>query len=223
MNVLDVMREGSLAAAELLALLLVTPVSAADRPAVESPAYERPLQLHRLAAAGDTEVLGALAQARVTQQGTGDSASLPSMRAGHVQLTEDEAVADAALIGALSAPDSLRSRAMRVKLPPGAGRSEPRALLVDRNSQQFVAVVPHRTVAAATLVLRPAAGAAEMLDLGPLDPQVAVLVPLATHEQLDALDDGVIELEFDIDGGTVWTTLAARRVDGDPIHADSNE
>jgi hypothetical protein len=223
MNMLDLMKEGSLAAAELLAVLLVTPVWAADRPAVESPAHEQPLQWHRLAAAGDTEVLGALARLRLAQPAAGDGASSPPMRAGHARLTQDEAIADAALVGALSSPGSARSRAVRVALPAVDGRPAPRALLVGRATQQFVAVVPHQTVASATLVLRPASGAAETLALGPLDPRVAVLVPLVSREQLDALDDGAIELEYDIDGSTFWTTLAARRVDADTLHADSTE
>ena len=73
MNVLDLLKDGALAAAELSALLLVAPASAADGPTAASPAYERPVQLHRLAVAGDNGVLGALAQARITRQGASDS------------------------------------------------------------------------------------------------------------------------------------------------------
>lgn len=220
MNVLDLLKDGALAAAELTALLLVAPASAADGPAAVSPAYERPVQLHRLAAAGDNDVLGALAQARITQQGAGDSEPLPLTRAGHARLTEDESIADASLIDALAASSPLRGRVARLALPAGAERSAPRALLVDRGAQRFVAIVPHRPAAAATLVLRPASGPSETLDLGTLDPGVAILVPIATRAQFDALDDGAIELEFEVDDTAVWTTLLAQRVDADPSHAD---
>lgn len=220
MNVLDLLKDGALAAAELSALLLIAPASATDGPAAASPAYESPAQLHRLGAAGDTEVLGVLAQARIAQLGAGGDESLQRTRTGHVRLTEDESIADASLIDTLAASSPLRGRVARLALPAGAERSAPRALLVDRGAQRFVAIVPHRRTASATLVLRPASGASETLDLGALDPAVALLVPIATRAQFDAIDDGAIELEFEVDDTAVWTTLVAQRVDADPSHAD---
>ena len=219
MNVLDLLKDGALAAAELSALLLVAPASAADSPAAASPKYERPVLLHRLAVAGDTEVLGALARARIPQQGAGDE-PLPRAPTGHVQPTEDESVADASLIDALAASSPPRSRVVRLTLASRASRPDPRALLVDRGSERFLAIVPHRRTASGTLVLRPVPGRSETLELGALDPGVAILVPIATRAWFDALADGAIELEFEVDDTAVWTTLVAQRIDADPSHAD---
>jgi hypothetical protein len=105
--------------------------------------------------------------------------------------------------------------AYRLALPLEVGADAPRAMLVDQGDSRFLLVVPHRRAPRAMLVLRPAIGASRVLHLGAVDPRLAVLVPLATRAQLDALADGAIELELDDGASTHWTTIVADRVDED--------
>ena len=66
MTLLHLMFDGALAAAELLALLFVSPATA--RETLDTPgALERPVQLHRLSTTVDVRLLGSLADVRVAQ------------------------------------------------------------------------------------------------------------------------------------------------------------
>ncbi len=68
MTLLQPMLDGALAAAELLALLFVSPAAAREPAAVDAAAaLERPVQLHRLSTAVDIRLLGSLADVRVAQ------------------------------------------------------------------------------------------------------------------------------------------------------------
>ena len=72
MSALQVMIDGFLTAAELVALLFVSPVSAAEQPSAEhtrsAPAYERARGLHLVSTAFDVRLLGSLADVRVIQE-----------------------------------------------------------------------------------------------------------------------------------------------------------
>ena len=72
MSALQVMIDGFLTAAELVALLFVSPVSAAEQPSAEhtrsAPAYERARDLHLLSTTFDVRLLGSLADVRVSQE-----------------------------------------------------------------------------------------------------------------------------------------------------------
>lgn len=67
MTLLDLTLDGALAAAEMLALLLVTPAAAAPTAVDERAALERPVELHRLSTTVDVRLLGSLADVRVAQ------------------------------------------------------------------------------------------------------------------------------------------------------------
>jgi hypothetical protein len=141
--------------------------------------------------------------------------------AGHARLTDDEAIADAlslapgseAVIEIDSAqPLTRHGQTYRMRLPAQVDAEVPRATLIDADDGPFLLLVPHRAAHRGTLVLRPAAGHAESLDLGALDPRQAVLVPLASRAQLDGLAQGAVELELADGHATWWTTLVAHRV-----------
>ncbi len=72
MSALQVVIDGFLTAAELVALLFVSPVSAAEQPSVDhtrsAPAYERARELHLISTAFDVRLLGSLADVRVSQE-----------------------------------------------------------------------------------------------------------------------------------------------------------
>ncbi len=72
MSALQVVIDGFLTAAELVALLFVSPVSAAEQPSVghtrSAPAYERVRDLHLVSTAFDVRLLGSLADVRVIQE-----------------------------------------------------------------------------------------------------------------------------------------------------------
>ena len=68
MTPLQLVIDGSLAAAELLAMLFVPPAAAREPAAIDAPvALEQPMQLHRLAAAADVRLLGSPADVRAAQ------------------------------------------------------------------------------------------------------------------------------------------------------------
>ena len=79
MSALQVVIDGFLTAAELVALLFVSPVSAAEQPSVEHtrsvPAYERARDLHLVSTAFDVRLLGSLADVRVIQEFRNTSAT----------------------------------------------------------------------------------------------------------------------------------------------------
>jgi len=68
MTLLQLMLDGALAAAELLALTFVPPAAAREPATLDAPAaFERPVQLHRLSTSADVRLLGSLADVRVAQ------------------------------------------------------------------------------------------------------------------------------------------------------------
>lgn len=151
------------------------------------------------------------------QVGEGDD--LPV--AGHARLSEDERIADAlrlapgalAVIETTAAQPLLRSgRSYRAMLPVRVEADAPRAMLVDDDGGTFLLIVPHRAAPRGTLVLRPASGEPETLQLGAIDTRHAVLVPLPGRAHLDRLADGAVEFELADDRGTWWTTLVAERI-----------
>jgi hypothetical protein len=256
MNLLHVLLDGALAAAELLALLFVPPAAAAP-PA----ALERSVALHRLSTAVDVRLLGTLADVRITQHLINDSSALADLaphlpavddradslrvvrgshavellgaggcadlpRPGRVELSSDEAIADALTVApgaaaivevARAAPLVRSGPAFRVALPARhaawTGASAPIASLVEQDDAWFLVLVPDRPAHAASLVLRPAARPSQTHALGAGDTDSAIVVPLADRRQLDALAAGAIELELATGDATVWTTVAAQRID----------
>lgn len=154
---------------------------------------------------------------------SGDCGEAPA--SGHARLSGDEAIADAlqlapgadAVIEVIATHTLVRREgAYQVNLPLAVGADAPRATLVDQGDTRFLLVVPHRRASRSTLVLRPASGASRVLHLGRVDPRIALLVPLASRAQLDALADGAIELELDDGAVAEWTTVVADRVEEGP-------
>jgi hypothetical protein len=117
--------------------------------------------------------------------------------AGRARLTEDERIADAS---------------GRTGTPVRVEADAPRAVLIDEDDGAFLFIVPHRAAARGSLVLRPASGEPETLQLGAIDTCHAVLVRLAGRTHLVRLADGAVELELADDRGTWWTTLIVERV-----------
>lgn len=141
--------------------------------------------------------------------------------AGHARLSDDERIADAlrlapgahAVIETIAAQPPLRvGRSYRAMLPVRLEADAPRAMLVDDDDGSFLLIVPHRGAPRGTLVLRPASGEPETLQLGAIDTRLAVLVPLPGRAHLDRLAEGAVELELADDRGTWWTTLIAERI-----------
>jgi len=258
MTLLQLLAEGSIAAAELVALLLVPPATAIEPARPDgADALAQPVALHRLSTAVDVRLLGSLADVRVVQRLHNDGAStadlgprlpvidgtvdsLRVVRGGHaVELlpnggcgdepaddnagvADDETIADALQLGAgqdaiveaaASVPLMRGAGGYRVALPVVVERDEPQTAVVDQDDVQFLLVVPHRTAASATLVIRSVTGESEWLRLGAVDPGSAVLIPLKSRAHLENIAEGAIELEL-VDGGwTYWTTLAVERID----------
>ena len=180
MTLLQPMLDGALAAAELLALLFVSPAAAREPATLDAPAaFERPVHLHRLSTAVESP------PARI--------AGRRSCRAG-----------------------GANGPSYRVMLPARFEADAPRAMLVDEDDGAFLLIVAHRAAPRGTLVLRPAYGEPETLQLGAIDTRHAILVPLPDRAHLDRLADGAVELELADDRGTWWTTLIAERIDERP-------
>ena len=151
-----------------------------------------------------------------------DCGSAPAV--GHVNLTDDEAIADALQItpGAEALVEIIATRPLigsgriyRVAMPAPLGGATPHARLVTQAEQWFLVVVPHRAAPTARLVLRPASGAAESFALGQVDPSVAIVVPLASRAHVDDLARGAIECELAPAESTFWPTLGPDRVAAD--------
>lgn len=86
---MNLLLEGALAAAELLALLFVPP-AAAGPVAPGSAAADRPVQLHRLSTSVDVRLLGALADVRVTQHLRNDGPAIADL-AAHLPAIDERA------------------------------------------------------------------------------------------------------------------------------------
>ena len=125
--------------------------------------------------------------------------------------------ADMRLLGSLA--DARVAQAMRdgpsyrVMLPARIETDAPRAVLLDEDDGPFLLIVAHRAAPRGALVLRPAYGEPETLELGAIDTRHAILVPLPSRAYLDRLAEGAVELELAGDRGTWWTTLIAERID----------
>lgn len=162
---------------------------------------------------------------------SGDCGDAPA--SGHARLSDDEAIADAlqlapgadAVIEVIATHTLVRNEGTyHVALPLAVDANAPRATLVDQGDTRFLLVMLHRRASRSTLVLRPASGASQVLHLGAVDPRLALLIPLATRAQLDALANGAIELELDDGASTHWTTVVADRVEaGSAIQARAAE
>jgi hypothetical protein len=177
MTLPQLMLDGALAAAELLALVFLSPAAEREPATLDAPAtLERPVHLHRLSTSADIRLLGSLADVRAAQ----------AMR---------------------------DSPSYRVMLPARVEADAPRAVLLDQDDGPFLLIVAHRAAPRSTLVLRPAYGEPETLELGAIDTRHAILVPLTSRAYLDRLAEGAVELELAGDHGTWWTTLLAERID----------
>ncbi len=85
MSVLQVLIDGFITAAELAALLFVSPATAVEMPAARAvqtaPAVERARELHVLSSSLDVRLLGSLADVRVSQQFRNDSSEIVNLAA----------------------------------------------------------------------------------------------------------------------------------------------
>lgn len=218
MTPLQLLLDGARAAAEMLALLLVAP-AAATPSAPPDPA----VQWHRWSGASGqpADALHAMQASRAAALADADCAPI----GGRARLTVDEAIADAqrggdALVAAaLAARLPAAGGVVRVALPAPLAANAPRALLVERDGASLLAIVPHRPAAVATVVLRPVSGDARWMQLGRVDPRVALLIPLAGRHAIDDLDQGAIEVELATGGQTVWSTIVAERIDERTVQA----
>jgi hypothetical protein len=221
MTTLQLMVDGAVAAAELLALLFVSPAHACEPATAHAAAvFEQPIALHRLSTTVDVRLPGPVAGARVAHavRNPSPADADESPMAGHVRLTEDEWIADAlesrrvaaARIDAGTAqPVALDGPFARLQPPVDGGA--PRTILLDAAEGPVLMLVPDRSAARATLVLRPRAGDSVTLHLGAVDAGKAVLVPLAGRDPFERLTAGAVELELDDGTTTSWSTLVLER------------
>lgn len=284
MSALQVVIDGVLTAAELAALLFVSPVSAMEPPQASAPRaqFERLREMHLVSTTFDVRLLGSLADVRVSQRfhntstetvnlagrlppvdeytdalrihrqgrvidllqlgagcGSEDEdggdlqADLQATAAGRVQLAVDESIADALQLPPgenasieMVATQSLSRMGSTYRLAlPARAAVEAQALLVDQSDARFLVIVPHRAARGTTrLTLRPNGAASETIDLGPSEPSVAHIVPLANRAALRALAAGAIELETRTDDSVVWSTLPIHlRTDSSPALAGASK
>lgn len=87
MNVLHLMADGAIAAAELLVLLHTPPATAVDPPAIV--VLERPVQLHHLSTAVDVRLLGSLADVRMAHHVRNDGPTTADL-AAHLPAVDDQ-------------------------------------------------------------------------------------------------------------------------------------
>ncbi|MGZ8254691.1 MAG: hypothetical protein ACXWVT_07560 [Burkholderiaceae bacterium] len=107
MNVLHLMVDGAIAAAELLALLLMPPATSAaeSTPIAARAAIERSVQLHHLSTAVDVRLLGSLADVRMAHHVRNDGSTTADL-AAHLPAV-DEQVASMRIVRAAHAVDLL--------------------------------------------------------------------------------------------------------------------
>jgi hypothetical protein len=141
---------------------------------------------------------------------------------GYARLAPDEAIADAlqlppgaeAVVEVIAAqPLQRRAGIYRVALPVAIEADAPRATLIDEDGGAYLVVVPHLRATAAAVTLRPTSGAARRIDVGPLDPRTAALIPLLGRIELDEVAEGAVEVELAGGGTTYWTTVVAERAE----------
>jgi hypothetical protein len=135
---------------------------------------------------------------------------------GHVQAALDEALADVLELPAgqqatieIVATHVLERHAdaYRLALPSTMLPLDTQALLVGRSDRPVLIVVPPADARGdATLTLRPAGSAPEVIALGLTD-RAAFAIVLADATALDRLAAGVVELEIVNDDRLLWTSL----------------
>jgi hypothetical protein len=148
--------------------------------------------------------------------------------AGHMQLAADEAIADvlrlpprgSATIELIATQPLTRSGShYRIALPRTNGGLSPQALLVDQGEARFLVVIVHPAARGeARLTLRPAQGAVQSIELGPLDERLraandAYVIPLP-RQTIESLAAGAIEFESRDRDHRLWATLPARVASG---------
>jgi hypothetical protein len=216
MSALQVLIEGVLRAAELLALLVVLPVSTLEVRAVPvaSPIETRAeaLRLHRRERIVNLLHVG---------ECDGDVATTNAVVAvrGHARLTTDEAIADAlppagpetTMVDANAAHSTVSSGAF-FRLAVSHSAIESRALLVDQpGGPLLVMIIGSGARGVARLTLRPSRGSSETIELGDITgAQSAYVVPLADRAALEALATGAIELEAQAEDYSMWSTIPAQ-------------
>ena len=276
MTALTLLRDGAATAAQLLALLFVTPAAAAPAsaaaPESPSPALLAARDLHLTSSAFDVQFLGSLADIRIVQavHNTGTrtidlGTRLPATdehidrlrieRAGrsvdlvagafdgcggdeadphdgHAQAAFDEALADVLALPAgqqatieVVATNILERQAgaYRLGLPATVLPLGAQAVLIEQaDSSMLIVVPPAESGGEATLTLRPAGSAPEVIALGRVD-GVAFAVPLADATALAQLADGAVELEVVNGDHLLWTSLppSVRRADAAMIARNS--
>ncbi|MGH6609817.1 MAG: hypothetical protein ACRECQ_06150 [Burkholderiaceae bacterium] len=213
MSAAQVLIDGFLKAAEMLALLVLPPAFAVEPPVIPMSAQlQRARELHLLTSTADVRLLGMPAAVRISDdedEGCGGESDDEEdvYVAGHARLALDEAIADAAV----TAPLIKAGAAHRLELPAHVA-TEPRALLVDQHDSQFVLVMTGLVVrGAARLTLRFAEGSPQTIELGELGATpAAYVVPVADRTALAALARGAIELEAQAKDYVLWSTLPAQ-------------
>jgi hypothetical protein len=96
--------------------------------------------------------------------------------------------------------------AVQIALPATSVPLPARAWLLPGSPPRLVIVAPPESRGAATLTVRPAHGATEVVALGALS-SALVVVPLPAHLSAAQLAGGAIELETVEAGRVAWTTL----------------
>lgn len=221
----QVLIDGLMAAAELLALLFVAPAAAVEPPAALQHAVSNVERMRELRAlTGKSEVfrlhraeraVGLLAAGEGCGGGEGDATILA---AGHAELTADEAIADAWQLASDKAPIGTIARQplgaaetgglLRLALPAYLA-AESHAILVDQHNAPLIVVIAGRAArGVAHLTLRPDGSAASKIELGQLaDGGSAFVIPLANRAALVALVAGAIEFEARANDSVLWSTL----------------
>jgi len=149
--------------------------------------------------------------------GAGDDCdtTAPDMHAGRAQTTPDELHADLLTLPAgaqatidIVAVDTVErgNGTVPIALPVTSVPLPARAWLLPGDTPQLVIVPPPEARGAATLTVRPAHGATEVVPLGTLS-SALIVVPLATPMSARQLEEGAIELETVETGRVRWTTL----------------
>jgi len=151
---------------------------------------------------------------------------------GHAQAALDEALADVLALPAgqqatieVIATNILERQAgaYRLGLPATVLPLGAQAVLIEQaDSSMLIVVPPAESGGEATLTLRPAGSAPEVIALGRVD-GIAFAVPLADATALAQLADGAVELEVVNGDHLLWTSLppSVRRADAAVIARNS--
>jgi hypothetical protein len=144
--------------------------------------------------------------------GCGDDNAQPSRALADV----DESIADVTQLApgeaaeietASAATLTPAGAAWRVALPPTVAPLAAHARFAFADGPTLVLVVPPLWSGEARLTLRPARGAARVVELGDINGADALVVPLADDERATDLAAGAVELEVRHATGVAWMTL----------------